>query len=176
MPQKIKYPIINGCKECGDCGEFKPIIEYNKARNHLTSRCKSCIKIYHKNYRDKSENKEKSKLYHQEYMKNDDKRRAKNEYNKKYRKQDYVKIKRNSKRRQWTLKQKLKALEYLGGGCKVCGYNKCTAALDFHHIDPSTKEGIKDYLTFENNKEELDKCIILCCRCHREIHAGIIKI
>jgi hypothetical protein len=27
----------------------------------------------------------------------------------------------------------------LGGRCSVCGYDKCTAALEFHHRDPETK-------------------------------------
>ena len=31
--------------------------------------------------------------------------------------------------------QKLKAIEYKGGKCKICGYDKCPRALDFHHID-----------------------------------------
>jgi hypothetical protein len=25
----------------------------------------------------------------------------------------------------------------------------------------------------EKNKKELDKCILVCVRCHREIHAGV---
>lgn len=25
----------------------------------------------------------------------------------------------------------------------------------------------------ENNKKELDKCVLVCSNCHREIHAGL---
>ena len=37
-------------------------------------------------------------------------------------------------------KIKMIAVEYKGGKCEKCGYNKCIDALDFHHIDPSKKE------------------------------------
>jgi len=26
--------------------------------------------------------------------------------------------------------------------------------------------------TFEAIRKELDKCVLLCCRCHREVHDG----
>ena len=28
-------------------------------------------------------------------------------------------------------------VEYKGGKCEICGYNKCYAALEFHHKDPN---------------------------------------
>jgi hypothetical protein len=34
-------------------------------------------------------------------------------------------------------KTKLKAVEYKGGKCIICGYNKSIRALQFHHLDPS---------------------------------------
>lgn len=68
-------------------------------------------------------------------------------------------------------------LEYLGGKCHQCGYNKCPAALEFHHIDPSKKDfSISKFqkLLWEKHKDiittELNKCIILCANCHRETH------
>ena len=69
--------------------------------------------------------------------------------------------------------QKRKAVAYKGGKCEECGYDKCQAALDFHHIVPSIKDPNWNNLKnrkFENIKEELDKCRLLCCRCHKEIH------
>ncbi len=73
---------------------------------------------------------------------------------------------------------KLKCIEYLGNKCKICEYNKCIAALDFHHLDPKIKEfGIAKFRRYSFDKrvkKELDKCILVCCRCHREIHAGMI--
>jgi hypothetical protein len=68
---------------------------------------------------------------------------------------------------------KLKAVEYKGGRCQRCGYSKCLSALEFHHIDGDTKEDILSVLarrTFDKMKPELDKCILLCVNCHREIH------
>lgn len=59
-------------------------------------------------------------------------------------------------------------------GCAICGYNKCDAALDFHHVNPEDKKfyiSNKALLSDKNIAEELNKCILLCCRCHREIHA-----
>jgi hypothetical protein len=67
-----------------------------------------------------------------------------------------------------------KAIKYKGGKCKICGYNKCWQALDFHHLDETKKTfGIsaKGYTrAWEKVKDELDKCIILCANCHRELH------
>ena len=70
-----------------------------------------------------------------------------------------------------------KAIEYKGGKCSVCGYSRCADALEFHHTDPTVKEfGIsgKGYTrSWQKVKEELDKCVLLCANCHREIHSEI---
>lgn len=68
---------------------------------------------------------------------------------------------------------KLKAIEYKGGKCQICGYSKSPWALTFHHTDPSEKSfTIAKYTTFkwERIQEELDKCLLLCQNCHAEIH------
>ena len=68
---------------------------------------------------------------------------------------------------------KRKAREYLGNKCSVCGYDKCSEALEFHHKNPETKEfNISGFhcLSWEKIQEELDKCILVCSNCHREIH------
>lgn len=76
-------------------------------------------------------------------------------------------------------KVKEMAVEYKGGKCSVCGYDRCADALEFHHLDPSQKDfGIssKRYTrSWVKVKEELDKCILVCSNCHREIHSGLIK-
>lgn len=46
-------------------------------------------------------------------------------------------IKAVDKRRK---KIKQMAVELKGGKCQICGYNKYVGALDFHHIDETTKE------------------------------------
>jgi len=78
-------------------------------------------------------------------------------------------------------KVKQSAIGYKGGKCVMCGYNKCNSALEFHHTDPTQKDksqykGLKTWLKFETLKPELDKCILVCCRCHREIHAALDAI
>lgn len=77
-----------------------------------------------------------------------------------------------SKRRR---KIKLMAIEYKGGKCSKCGYDKCPDALDFHHVDESQKEFNLSHnghcRSWETIKKELDKCILVCSNCHREIHA-----
>lgn len=74
----------------------------------------------------------------------------------------------NSRKR---LKEKL--VEYKGGKCEICGYDKCITALEFHHINPDEKDfgiGCKNVLSFEKCKKEVDKCMLVCSNCHREIH------
>lgn len=76
-------------------------------------------------------------------------------------------------------RKKVKAVEYLGGKCQICSYNKSPFVLEFHHKDPSQKDfGIssKSAWGFERIKCELDKCALLCPNCHREVHLGIVTI
>lgn len=71
---------------------------------------------------------------------------------------------------------KKKAVEYKGGKCERCGYNKCIDALEFHHINPKEKDknfGNIKHKSWEKQKRELDKCICVCSNCHREIHAEL---
>lgn len=75
-------------------------------------------------------------------------------------------------------KVKVMSVEYKGGSCEICGYNKYVGALEFHHKDPTQKDfgiGDKGYTrSWEKIKEELNKCMILCANCHREIHSNKI--
>ena len=74
---------------------------------------------------------------------------------------------------------KHQAVEYKGGKCSLCGYNRCEAALVFHHTDP-TKKGFgfsgKHALSWSRLKKELDKCVLLCMNCHAEEHAGFGRV
>ena len=75
---------------------------------------------------------------------------------------------------------KLMSVEYKGGCCSVCGYNKCADALDFHHLDPT----LKSFSISTNGhtrswdvlKKELDKCVLLCANCHREEHSKMFEL
>lgn len=69
---------------------------------------------------------------------------------------------------------KKKCVDYKGGQCQTCGYKKCLAALDFHHINPKEKDFVisrkKHRSDWSLIKKELDKCELLCANCHREEH------
>jgi hypothetical protein len=63
-----------------------------------------------------------------------------------------------------------------GGRCVLCGYDRCSSALQFHHVDPATKsfdvnpssgKALAKYL------EEARKCVLVCATCHVEIEAGV---
>jgi hypothetical protein len=69
--------------------------------------------------------------------------------------------------------RKLFAIEYKGGKCESCGYDKCPDVLEFHHLDPSKKDASWNKMRLWGEKRlltELDKCAILCSNCHRETH------
>jgi len=82
---------------------------------------------------------------------------------------EYI-IKAVSKRRKAL---RMKAIMYKGGKCSVCGYKKCISALDFHHLAGKGFGLSANGLTrsWEKTRIELDKCILVCANCHREIHS-----
>ena len=63
-----------------------------------------------------------------------------------------------------------------GGKCEKCGYDKCQASLEFHHLNPNEKEfNIGSYCSGNNVKvqaafDKLEKCVLLCSNCHHEFH------
>ena len=77
---------------------------------------------------------------------------------------------------------KAKAIEYKGGKCVLCGYDRCNAALEFHRLDKKAKGfGLSRggrIRSWESMKKELDKCILVCANCHREVEVGarVIRI
>jgi len=77
-------------------------------------------------------------------------------------------------------KIKAMAIEYKGGKCQTCGYHKCNGALELHHLNTEEKSfgiGDKGYTrSWDKIKAELDKCILLCANCHREISAGVLQL
>ncbi len=73
--------------------------------------------------------------------------------------------------------KRIALIAYKGGNCKKCGYNKCPAALDFHHRIPSEKRfkiADQPYSSLETLKVEADKCALLCAVCHRLEHATVL--
>lgn len=69
-------------------------------------------------------------------------------------------------------------INYKGGQCQICGYNKSNWALHFHHVDPTKK----DFSISQNHTtnldsyiKEVDKCLLLCANCHAEVHELIFN-
>lgn len=138
-------------KICTKCGLWCPLDEFHKD-NHKTDGlyhwCENCVFEY--NHSDKG-------------------------------KSTYYKYRRSKKGKQMVAKSDAKKcnihklvihrLKY--NGCAICGYDKCPSALDFHHTNPSDKKFVVSVrnmgLTDERLVDEINKCILLCCRCHREI-------
>lgn len=65
----------------------------------------------------------------------------------------------------------------LGKKCSKCGYDKCLAALQFHHKNPKNKkfeitEAIWNKVKASDKeiKKEVKKCTLLCANCHAELH------
>jgi transposase len=76
-------------------------------------------------------------------------------------------------RRRQRVKQTL--VQEAGGRCQVCGYDRCLAALEFHHLDPREKElGLARCGAHSLDKlhREASKCVLLCSNCHAEVEAG----
>lgn len=82
-----------------------------------------------------------------------------------------------SKRRK---KVRQMAIDHKGGSCQICGYNKCIEALEFHHIDSLQKDfniSAKGHSrSWVRVKAEIEKCMLVCANCHREIHVKKLGI
>lgn len=81
----------------------------------------------------------------------------------------------------WRNKARLALALAFGGKCAICGYDKCIGAIDYHHIDPKTKDNALSKAManghgWDKIVIEARKCTIVCCRCHREIHNGTTKL
>jgi hypothetical protein len=74
--------------------------------------------------------------------------------------------------KKWYQKQKAILHRLKINGCAICGYNKYDACLDFHHVNPEDKKFTINlsYMGKKDLVDELNKCILFCVRCHREIH------
>lgn len=149
------YDMSTENKRCNKCQQEKEHYSYQKYM------CKDCFSIYKKKHHNVQKIiKERKGII--------EKRNGK-------RISDYqIKLK------EYLLKLKQDLINHLGGCCSNCGYNKSIYALEFHHRNPSEKEfsiGVimnrKGYLNVEQLKKlmkEVDKCKVLCCNCHKELH------
>jgi hypothetical protein len=61
-------------------------------------------------------------------------------------------------------------------GCTICGYDKCMAALHFHHVRGKSASVSSVKTSVSAMKSEACKCIVLCANCHAEVHEGVVSI
>lgn len=71
-------------------------------------------------------------------------------------------------------------VEEAGGRCAHCGYDRCAAALQFHHLDRAAKRFLLSRggapLALATLRVEAQKCVLLCANCHAEAEHGITKL
>lgn len=76
------------------------------------------------------------------------------------------------------LKRQDKLYCIIGEKCWKCNYDLGRYMLDFHHMRDKlfqlTARNIGNH-RWEKVWNEAQKCVLLCCRCHREVHCGIIS-
>lgn len=74
---------------------------------------------------------------------------------------------------------KARAVGLMGGSCMVCAYDKHFGVLEFHHVYSETKSfGISSggfSRSWSSIFSELQKCVLVCANCHREIEMGLIQ-
>lgn len=150
-------------RQCSKCNTQKTLDEFPKKGGW----CNSCSKQYQSEYNRKN-------------------REKRNETQRKWREENPEKVLEATKKHQKHRKDRRKSnkknlVSLLGGCCKVCGYSKCLEALEFHHVDPTKKDGQVSLMisTSELTSEtiaEVNKCYLLCANCHREFHAGLIVL
>lgn len=77
----------------------------------------------------------------------------------------------------WRRRLKATLVAEAGGKCVRCGYDRCVAALHFHHRNPDEKSfgvsasGLTRSAT--SVREEVKKCDLLCANCHAEVEVEL---
>jgi hypothetical protein len=149
--------IINNESLCTKCGELKSISEFysqlqrDGVNKRISSWCKECTKSDIRDYVEKN----------RALVNERDRKRWKTK-----------RLTELPKRQQANKERKEKYVAYKGGKCQVCGYQECIGSLEFHHTIPEKKEFqvTENKCSWEKAKAELDKCILLCANCHKELH------
>ena len=81
---------------------------------------------------------------------------------------------------EWRRRMKAILVAEAGGACRLCGYDRCQAALEFHHLDPAEKSFALSFRGVTRSlaelRKEAAKCILLCANCHAEVEVGFVKL
>jgi transposase len=81
---------------------------------------------------------------------------------------------------EWRRRTKARLVQEAGGKCRLCGYQQCQAALEFHHLDRAKKafalslRGVTR--SIRELREEAAKCVLLCANCHAEVEVGYSQV
>ena len=75
--------------------------------------------------------------------------------------------------------QKIRAIliEEAGHRCAVCGYDRSTYNLHFHHVYPAQKSfemSMAAGKSLQAYRSEAKKCVLVCANCHGEIETGLV--
>ena len=142
MPQKVEHRVREGVtkKECGGCGEWKPLADYYADISHwdkCTSQCKACYAVYYAEHRElRRTRKEGYHLRWLQFINADTLACGVCGYHKMFEVLEFHHI--NSKEKKFNI-------SYL--------------------FDLVCNEKNQKIMT-----EELKKCRVLCANCHRELH------
>ena len=81
---------------------------------------------------------------------------------------------------EWRRRAKRRLIEEAGGRCVLCGYDRYSGALHFHHVEPGDKEfGVSARgraRSIARLRAEAAKCVLLCSNCHAEVQWGMVKL
>jgi len=129
-------------KTCPKCKETKDLIRdnFHLYKRGWCSYCIICEREIKRAYYNNNTNKEKER------------QRAKN---KQYRTENTRKLFELIQRR---------------GGCQDCGVLGPLAIYDFHHVRGIKRFNVSDRVgnrPWATIKKEIDKCVLICCNCHR---------
>lgn len=88
---------------------------------------------------------------------------------------------RSERVRQWRRRLKKRIVDAMGGECVICRYNKCLCCLTLHHLHPEEKEFTFGKIrtspkNWDRIASELRKCVLVCNRCHTEIHEDMAEV
>lgn len=148
-------------RKCRKCGSYIPLTETidGKVRNLQTRKfCLKCSPFGSHNTKPDDPSR-KSKKHYNKYSEWTEEDRFRNKAQQYYYRQKRIKD----------------AIAIKGGKCKICGYDKCSRALSFHHKNPKDKLFSIDTRSILSHKwekvlQEIEKCELLCMNCHMEEH------